>query len=127
MKETIENETYTEAEAEKEFKRVPIDKSESNFSKKVTSLEDLPSEDEEEPDRYKNRKPVGRIRTDKGNYEGSEELFKGSPPSTRKPISKSALKNSNTTLQKNSDIMNKAKELAKGREPELPPPGHPIR
>jgi hypothetical protein len=111
---------------EKEFNRLPISGSSSSdgrSSKQFTSLEDLPSEDEE-PDRYKNRKPVGRIRTNDGNYEGGEQLFQG--PTIRKPINKNALKNDNNkTQQKSSDIMNKAKELAKGREPPPVPPGHP--
>ena len=98
----------------------------SKFTKKVTNLEDIPSEnDEEESDRYKSRKPVGRIITDTGNYEDDNELFR-SPPNMRKTGDRVAIKEStNLNTQKTSDIMNKAKELAKGREPDPLPPGHP--
>ena len=81
-----------------------VDTYKSKKSNKVTKLEELISEDEE-IDRYKNRKPKSTIRKNKGNYE-EEDFFKGSPDI-----------NKNKVIQKKvSDVMNKAKELAKVRE-----------
>lgn len=95
---------------------------------KTTSIDDLPSDEEDDTvaDRYRKRKPVGRIRKDEGNYdEDDEELFQGSPPNMRR-AKKSAVKTAtNAAQQKSLDIMSKAKELAKGRQENPHPPGHP--
>ena len=97
----------------------------------VTSIEDIPFDDEDISDRYRDRKPVGRIRSDEGNYIEGDDLFQGEKPNMRKPI-KSAVKGDNhtgndATSRKSADLMTKAKELAKGREESSPPPGHPSR
>ena len=98
----------------------------------VTSIDDLPSDEEDEhsSDRFRTRKPIGRIRSGEGNYEEDRELFQGEPVDARKAI-KSAIKGSShtgndATAQKSADIMAKAKLLAKGREEPRPPPGHPM-
>jgi hypothetical protein len=91
----------------------------------IEDLDDLPSEEEDKvSDRYRSRKPIGRIMTNEGNYEENEELFNGSPPNTRVG-KRSAVKTNDATSQKSIDIMTKAKEMAKGREESQPPPGHP--
>lgn len=91
-----------------------------------TRIEDLDSD--YKTDRHRNRKPIGSIREDSGNYTLDDDLFSGSPSDMRRPkrgtikgISKSS------SDQKSMDIMTKAKELAKGREESdyRPPPGHP--
>ena len=94
----------------------------------IEDLDDLPSDEDDEnaSDRYRSLRPVGRIRTDEGNYEADEELFQGTPPNMRK-ARRSAIKATDAKTQKSVDIMAKAKELAKGREASNPgpPPGHP--
>jgi hypothetical protein len=120
----------------KEENESTVEKPPSKQSKnKVTSiddLDDLPTDEEEDnvSDRYKSRKPVGRIRSDEGNYEEGKDLFKGSAPNNRK-AKQSAVKGdekNDAKSQKSIDIMSKAKELAKGREESAgpPPPGHPL-
>jgi hypothetical protein len=102
---------------------------------KMTAIDDLPDEDEEESrsDRYRYPKPIGRIREDSGNYIQNDELFQGDPPDMRKER-KNAVKSTDTGRVetkpsdiKSTDLMIKAKELAKGRENDAPPipPGHP--
>jgi hypothetical protein len=88
--------------------------------KTVTSIDDLVSEEDIEQndnindnDRYKNKKPNKLIRIDKDNYTEDENLYQGTPPNNREN-EKSAIKKSEAT-----DIMSKAKELAKGRESEI--------
>jgi hypothetical protein len=103
---------YTkDSNSDKEIKRRPIEKSKAKQSKLVTRLEELHTEDESDDDRYKNKKPIKEIQ----EY---EELEVRKPP----------VKNANANQQKSSDIMNKAKELAKGRESDTPtpPPGYPV-
>ena len=108
-------------------RRVKQRRAEPIVEPKHTSIDDLPS-DEEDPaasDRYRSRKPVGSIRKGKGNYEISDEMFVGETPDMRNPR-RSAVKVSRTNTQSdNNDIMAKAKALAKGREQDPPPPGHP--
>ena len=101
----------------------------------LTSIDDLISEEDEDNidednevvkdddnDRYKNKKPTKLIRVNKDNYEEDASLFQGTPPNNREN-KKSAIKKS----ESGTDIMSKAKELAKGRESEMkPPPGHPL-
>ena len=67
-------------------------------------------------------KPIARIREDSGNYSQINDLFKGEEPDVRKSDGKIAI-NKNSS----NDVMNKAKELAKMREDDTPPPpvGHP--
>ena len=100
------------------------DSSNGNRRKLITNIEDLPSEDEDEDenenDRYRQRKPVGQLRSDSGNYTQGEELFPGQQLNNRQPI-KSTVKTSNTKSNKNISIMERAKELAKGREDISPP------
>lgn len=108
-----------------------------NKTKEVTSIDDLISEEDIEDDledvvedvkansydndRYKNKKPNKLIRVNRDNYEEDDNLFQGTPPNNREN-KKSAIKKS-----EGSDVMSKAKELAKGRENEMqPPPGHPL-
>lgn len=71
---------------------------------KVTSIDDLESEDDE-----------------------NEEEFVPQLPQTNSSGNRSS-SSSNAAIQKSSDIMSKAKELAKGREESdpPPPPGHPL-
>jgi hypothetical protein len=92
----------------------------------LDDLDELPSDEDDErsSDRYRSRKPVGRIRTNDGNYEENEDLFKGNPPNTRKTIKS---KGKDAKSEKSIDLMTKAKEMAKGREDteQKPPPGHP--
>jgi hypothetical protein len=99
----------------------------------TTSIDDLPSDEDDDfiSDRYRRKKPIGRIRTNEGNYEEDEELFKGATPDMRKS-KKSAIKGDNHTgndakSKKSVDLMTKAKEMAKGREETEPPLGHPKR
>ena len=108
-----------------EFKRYPIDKSKSKISKQVTNIDDLPS-DYDDDDEDNDEKSIGRVRTHDENYEDSD-LLQGSLPNTRKTIERNDINKINNSIQqKTSDIMNKAKELAKGRENDNPlPPGHP--
>lgn len=100
--------------------------------KGMTSIDDLPSDEEDDhaSDRYRSRRPVGRIRSDEGNYEEDTELFQGNPANMRKAMKSAVKGNTHTgndaTSQKSADIMAKAKELAKGREEAPPPPGHPM-
>lgn len=98
----------------------------------VTSIDELPSDEDDEHsgDRFRTRKPIGRIRSGEGNYEEDDDLFQGDPVNTRTAV-KSAIKGTShtgndATSQKSADIMAKAKELAKGREEPRPPPGHPM-
>uniref|UniRef100_A0A6C0JPM9 Thioredoxin domain-containing protein n=1 Tax=viral metagenome TaxID=1070528 RepID=A0A6C0JPM9_9ZZZZ len=98
----------------------------------IDDLDDLPSDEDDDvaADRYRSRRPVGRIRTDEGNYEEGKELFQGPPPNMRR-ARRSAVKGESHTgndakSQKSADIMAKAKAMAKGREDtHAPPPGHP--
>jgi hypothetical protein len=115
-------------------KRKPVNKTLPSNSgvTSIDDLDDLPSDEEEDgtSDRYKSRKPVGRIRSDEGNYEEGKDLFKGSAPNNRK-AKQSAVKGNeknDAKSQKSIDIMSKAKELAKGREESAgpPPPGYPL-
>jgi len=110
-KKKYEQKHMKDSNSDKEIKRLPIEKSKSKL---VTRLEELDSEDESDNDRYKNKKPIG------SNIKDTEEFQE-----VRKPIVKSS---SNANQQKSSDIMNKAKELAKGRESDtpVPPPGYPV-
>ena len=96
-------------------------------SEEVEEVEERNVEEREEVkansydnDRYKNKKPNKLIRVNRDNYEEDDNLFQGTPPNNREN-KKSAIKKSEGT-----DIMSKAKELAKGRENEMPPPGHPL-
>ena len=124
----LEQESQPESQQESEPER--------ERSVGLTSIEDLEdlSVDEEdigESDRYRSRKPIGRIRSDEGNYEEGKDLFQG-PTTTMRKAKKSALKSSHTgkdaKTQKSLDIMSRAKELAKNREDSnpIPPPGHPL-
>ena len=98
----------------------------------IDDLDDLPSDEDDDvaADRYRSRRPVGRIRTDEGNYEEGKELFQG-PPLNMRRARISAVKGESHTgndakSQKSADIMAKAKAMAKGREDtHAPPPGHP--
>jgi hypothetical protein len=98
----------------------------------IDDLDDLPSDEDDDvaADRYRSRRPVGRIRTDEGNYEEGNELFQG-PPLNMRRARRSAVKGESHTgndakSQKSADIMAKAKAMAKGREDtHAPPPGHP--
>lgn len=98
----------------------------------IDALDDLPSDEDDDvaADRYRSRRPVGRIRTDEGNYEEGKELFQG-PPLNMRRARISAVKGESHTgndakSQKSADIMAKAKAMAKGREDtHAPPPGHP--
>ncbi len=98
----------------------------------IDDLDDLPSDEDDDvaADRYRSRRPVGRIRTDEGNYEEGKELFQG-PPLDMRRARRSAVKGESHTgndakSQKSADIMTKAKAMAKGREDtHAPPPGHP--
>lgn len=99
----------------------------------VTSIDDLPTDEDDEliSDRYRSRKPVGRIRSDEGNYTKGDNLFQGERADMR-GAKRSAVKGNNHTgndakSQKSADLMTKAKELAKGREEATPPPGHPLQ
>ena len=105
-KKKYEQKHKKDSNSDKEIKRRPIEKSKV----KQTRLEELDSEDESDTDRYKNKKPIQDIQE-------FEEV--------RKPIVKNS---NNANKQKSSDIMNKAKELAKGRESDTPapPPGYPL-
>lgn len=83
-----------------------------NNQKSTTNIDSIPFENDEENnsnDRYRNRKPVGQIRNNSGNYETTK--FSGEKPDSRKH-KRSAIK----IEDKNMDIMSKAKLLAKGRE-----------
>jgi hypothetical protein len=100
----------------------------------LEDLDDYPQDEDDDlvADRYRSRKPVGRIRTDVGNYEEGEELFQGAPPNMRR-ARRSAVKNNtsevrNAKTEKSLDLMAKAKAMAKGRENSggPPPPGHPM-
>lgn len=98
----------------------------------IDDLDDFPSDEDDDvaADRYRSRRPVGRIRTDEGNYEEGKELFQG-PPLNMRRARRSAVKGESHTgndakSQKSADIMAKAKAMAKGREDtHAPPPGHP--
>ncbi len=97
----------------------------------VTPIDELPSDEDDEvnADRYRSKRPVGRIRIDEGNYEDGDELFKGQKADTRRSL-RSAVKGDNhvgndATSKKTADLMTKAKELAKGRQEPGPPKGHP--
>jgi hypothetical protein len=102
----------------------------SKIDSGVTNIEDLeelpPDEDEQSSgDRYRSRKPVAHIRTNEGNYEENDELFRGSPPDPRRSV-RNAVKVNDSSSKKSLGIMEKAKEMAKGREDsQPPPPGHP--
>jgi len=74
-----------------------------------TSIDDLPDLE----DRHSSIRPPPSIRKDSGNYDRDSDLFQGSPPDMRKS-KKSAIKPVESS--KNSDILQKAKEMAKGRE-----------
>ena len=87
--------------------KIPDKIKKSKKTNNVTNLEELVSEGEEQIDRYKNRKPKSQIRKNKGNYEEGD-FFKESPSQE--------VNKSKASIQKVSDVMNKAKELAKGRE-----------
>ena len=129
--------THTRSRVRKESRRERGDEREESGDEReelgvhVTSiddLEDLPSDEDDElsADRYRSRRPIGRIRTDEGNYEEDEDLFQGPPPNMRK-ARRSAVKGGNhdATTQKSLDIMAKAKAMAKGREEPPAPAGHP--
>lgn len=121
LKELSDEEEIIESD---EPRRKPVNK-----EKGVTAIAELPSDEDDEnvSDRYRRRRPVGRLRKNEGNYgEENEELFQGDVPDMRRPI-KSAVKGNNAAQQKSLDIMAKAKEMAKGRESSAPPPppGHP--
>lgn len=113
-------------------RRRPIIKPSENKSgvTSIDELEDIQSDqdDNNTSDRYRTRKPVGRIRSDEGNYEEDNELFQELPVNTRKVIKEDAQNATNSKTQKSIDIMSKAKELAKGRDEStiLHPPGHPL-
>jgi hypothetical protein len=116
---------------EKEYNE-ELRKNRKAYEKKIkggnqkTQIDDLQLEEEEEIDRHKNKKPIPRIRKNEGNYEENEELFNDPTPDddvlSRKPITRDSDSKSRT-----SDVMSKAKELAKLRENSnpSPPPGHP--
>jgi hypothetical protein len=109
-----------------EHRRRPIIKED----REITKIDELPSEEEDTntSDRYRDSKPLGHIRENSGNYTHNSELFSGSPTDMRKP-KKSAVKglSKNATEKKSMDLMEKAKQMAKGREEtnKPPPPGHP--
>ena len=123
----------------KEENESTVEKPPSKQNKnKVTSIDDLDDlhtdEEDNVSDRYKSRKPVGRIRSNEGNYEEGNDLFKGPVPNNRK-AKQSTVKGDHNKEEKNDaksqksiDIMSKAKELAKGREESAgpPPPGYPL-
>lgn len=98
----------------------------------VTSIDDLPSDEDDDlaGDRYRSRRPVGRIRADEGNYEEGKELFQGPPPNMRRArrsaVKRESHEGNDAKSQKSADIMAKAKAMAKCREEtHAPPPGHP--
>jgi len=82
----------------------------------VTPISDLPMDEDDDisADRYRQKKPRGRIRINEGNYDEDEELFQGDAPDMRK-AKKSALKTAKN-IQSGGDIMARAKALAKSRE-----------
>jgi len=92
----------------------------------VTSISDLPSDEEDElaADRYRSRRPVGRIRDNEGNYIEGDELFQGQKPDMRKARRSAVKGNSHVGSTKSVDIMSKAKELEKSRAEPTRPPGH---
>jgi hypothetical protein len=99
----------------------------------VTSIDDLPSDEDDEIvlDRYRHLRPVGRIRSDEGNYIEGEELFQGHQTDMRRATGSSIKDNSHSgedaNTKKSKEIMAKAHKLAKGREEPPVPPGHPLR
>ena len=99
----------------------------------VTSIDDLPSDEEDDviADRYRSRKPVGRIRSDEGNYIEGDDLFQGEHPDMRRAgrstVKGNAHVGNDAKSRKSVDLMAKAKEMAKGREESAAPPGHPAR
>ena len=97
----------------------------------VTSIDNLPSDEDDEliSDRYRSRRPVGRIRSDEGNYIEDDELFQGEQADMRHARRSTIKGDSHNDAKslKNLDLMSKAKELEKGREDPLPPKGHPQR
>ena len=133
----LEEEVDNEIEQEKPQRKLIRPRKAKTVSKSVTSIDELPSEedDEEVDDRYRSRKPVGLIRSDEGNYTDGEGLFQGEKPNVH-AAGKSNVKGLNhngsievndANTRKSVDLMSKAKELAKGREEASPPPGHPLR
>lgn len=111
-----------------------LEQEHSNGVTSIDDLEELPTDEEDigVSDRYRSRKPVGRIRSDQGNYEEGKDLFQG-PTVNMRNSKKSAVKDGSHTgndakSQKSIDIMSRAKALAKGREDSnpAPPPGHPL-
>ena len=101
------------------YRRKPVDDGEEiqEHKNKVTSISDLPVDEDDDisGDRYRAKKPRGRIRIDPGNYEDGDGLFKGEAVDMRK-AKKSAIKNASKLMSGSTDIMSKAKELAKARE-----------
>jgi len=114
------------------YRRKPVDDGEEiqERSNKVTSISDLPVDEDDDisGDRYRAKKPRGRIRIDPGNYEDGEDLFEGENVDMRK-AKKSAIKNASKLMSGATDVMAKAKELAKSREMDNAstnrPPGAP--
>lgn len=95
----------------------------------LTSIDDLPSDEDDvySSDRYRDRKPVARIRSGENSYVEDEELFKVDPSNNIKTSEKGNSRTGNDALAKKSAaIMNKAKEMANSREEAPLPPGHPM-
>lgn len=107
--------------------------SRSPVKSQVTAIEDLPSDENDDTvsDRYRSRKPIGRIRTNEGNYEENDDLFPGTPPDVRR-ARRSDVRgvghtgDNSAKTKKSMDLMAKAKEMAKSREDPSPPSGHPM-
>lgn len=85
----------------------------------VTSIEDIPTDNDEQEtsDRHRIPPPRARLRKNRGNYDDETDLFDAPRPNTQRSV-KGAVKEkiAPTTAQDTSNIMAKAQELAKGRE-----------
>lgn len=115
-----EEEENKEKPTKSKYRRKPIDDGQEvqePLPTKVTSISDLPTDEDDDisGDRYRSKKPVGRIRIDPGNYEEGKNLFEGEAVDMRK-AKKSAIKTFSRVMSGKVDVMAKAKELAKSRE-----------
>ena len=130
-REKFEREQAPDTSRPKKHRRNLITEEQSDHTP-INELVDLPSDEEDTvaSDRYRTRKPVGRIRTDQGNYETDEDLFQGETLNMRhakRSAIKGLSKNSTDQNQNNkqTDLMTRAKEMEKDRKQPPPPPGHP--
>jgi len=99
-----------------------------------TNIDDLDSDSEsksesesENNDRHRQRKPVGAIREDSGNYIRNDELFPGEQPDVRQAKTNALKKPIHASEKKTLDLMTKAKEMEKGRQETPLRPGHSQR